>query len=278
MTALTVRRLQVDLETPFVRHWNGGDAFRTALFNALSMSFPAGEQFFIDAVRRGVAALPEREREGFAAEIQAFVGQEATHRRVHERFNAQLARQGLVNRWEGRIDARRRELEPIDLRNWVGITAATEHWTAIFAQHLLAHPELLAGAEPRLAQLWEWHSAEELEHRSTAFDLYLALGGNHEWRVRLFKIVSGHFVIDLARQTFANLWRDRSWWWPSTWASAWRTLFARGGLVRCGYRRWKRYLARDFHPMQDEGSAGERWLAEHAELAPPVSAMRPGPG
>ena len=48
MTDLHVRRLLIDLETPFARHWCGGDAFRSALFNALSMSFPIGEQFFID--------------------------------------------------------------------------------------------------------------------------------------------------------------------------------------------------------------------------------------
>jgi hypothetical protein len=272
MTELTVRRLKIDLDTPIARHWNGGDAFRTAFFNALSMSFPAGEQVFIDSVKRGLAALPEEERARFAHEIQAFIGQEATHRRIHERFNAHLAHQGLVNAWERRILARRRRLEPIAARNWVGITAATEHWTAIFAQHLLAHPEVLQGAEPRLAELWQWHSAEELEHRSTAFDLYLALGGSHEWRVRLFKIVSWHFVTDALRQTLRNLWHDGTWWRPSTWASGWRLMFGPAGLVRCGYGPWKRYLAREFHPREADGAAGDRWLADHVELAPPVRA------
>ena len=46
MKILPVRRLLIDLQTPFTRDWNGGDAFRSAFFNALSMSFPAGEQFF----------------------------------------------------------------------------------------------------------------------------------------------------------------------------------------------------------------------------------------
>ncbi|MEY2780498.1 MAG: hypothetical protein RL307_202, partial [Pseudomonadota bacterium] len=31
---LMVRRLSVDLKTPFGRHWNGGSAFRTAYANA----------------------------------------------------------------------------------------------------------------------------------------------------------------------------------------------------------------------------------------------------
>jgi hypothetical protein len=272
MSELTVRRLQIDLETPFARRWCGGDAFRTALFNALSMSFPVGEQLFIDSVKKSLAALPPGRREAMAGEVQGFIGQEATHRRIHERFNAQLAAQGLVNHWERRILARRmRLLEPVaEPRAWAGVTAATEHWTAIFAQHLLAHPWLLEGAEPRLAALWQWHSAEELEHRSTAFDLYRALGGNELWRRRLFRIVSFNFVADTARQTVNNLWHDGALFKPSTWASAWRTLFGARGFVRCGFAPWRAYLRADFHPLQGDGSGGERWLAANRELAPPL--------
>ena len=89
-----VRRLLVDLRAPLPRHWLGGDAFRTALFNALSMSFPVGEQFFIDSVRAGLAALPTDQRARFQEEVRGFVGQEATHRHVHARFNAHLQQQG----------------------------------------------------------------------------------------------------------------------------------------------------------------------------------------
>ena len=102
MSDIVVRRLLIDLDTPPARHWCGGDAFRTAWFNALSMSFPSGEQFFIDAVRAGVQALPEAERARFEPAVKGFIGQEATHRRIHALFNAHLAAQGLVNRWEPR--------------------------------------------------------------------------------------------------------------------------------------------------------------------------------
>lgn len=271
MSELVVRRLLVDLETPFERHWNGGDAFRTAFFNALSFSFPAGEQFFIDSVRMGVEKLAPGQRERFDREVPAFIGQEATHRRIHQRFNAQLERQGLVNRWQARIERRRKRLEGKDVRAWVGVTAATEHLTAILAEHLFAHPQALEGAEPRLADLWYWHSSEESEHRATAFDLYRALDGNEYWRRRLFVIVSLNFGIDVLRQTALNLRRDGSLWRWSTWRSGWRFLFADGGLVRCLRAPWKRYLDADFHPSQGDASAGERWLADHAALAPPVA-------
>jgi len=270
MNTLTVRRLLVDLDTPLPRRWCGGDAFRTALFNALSMSFPAGEQLFIDSVKKGMSELKPEQQALFAVEVQGFIGQEATHRRIHERFNQHLLNQGLKNRYEERILSRRPMLESINTRNWLAVTAATEHFTAIFAEHLLAHPEQLAGTEPRLRDMWLWHSAEETEHRSTAFDLYVALGGNHEWRCRVFKAVACNFALDTARQTLLNLWHDRSWWRPSTWVSAWRMLFSCQGLVRQGYAPLKRYMREDFHPSQGDGALSERWLAEHAALAPPV--------
>jgi predicted metal-dependent hydrolase len=265
-----VRRLLVDLDTPLPRHWCGGDAFRTAWFNALSMSFPVGEQFFIDAVRAGVATLPPEQRDAFEPAIKAFVGQEATHRRIHTLFNQHLARQGLVNRWEVRALRRLKKLEGVDLRIWVGATAATEHFTAILAEHLLSADTSLAGAEPRLATLWQWHASEETEHRSTAFDLYRAMDGNEEWRLRLFRVVTWNFITDALRQTLNNLWHDGSFWRWRTWVEGWRFLFGRAGIVRALKEPWRRYLRADFHPSQQDERLATAWLREHASAWEPV--------
>lgn len=278
MTSLPVRRLLVDLTTPFDRRWNGGDAFRSAFFNALSMSFPAGEQFFIDAVRAGVDALPTGRRAGFAGVVQGFIGQEATHRRIHALFNAELARQGHVNTWEARILARRKRLDGADVRHKVAITAATEHFTALFAEHLFAHPAMLEGAEPRLRTLWEWHSAEEAEHRAVAFDLYRALDGDEPWRRRWMRSVTFYFVTDLARQTLRNLWRDGALWRPATWASAARTLFCRDGLVRGMRAGWRAYFGADFHPSDLGSDRGARWLTDNHTRFAPVAAQPAPPG
>lgn len=133
MTDLVVRRLLVDMNAPIARDWCAGDPFRTAFLDALSMSFPVGEQFFIDSVRGGFKALPPELQERFRTEVQGFVGQEATHRRLHALYNAHLEKRGLVNAWEPRARARLKLMEGIDFRHWLGITAANEHFTAIFA-------------------------------------------------------------------------------------------------------------------------------------------------
>ena len=268
-----VRRLLIDLDTPPARHWCGGDAFRTAWFNALSMSFPSGEQFFIDAVRAGVQTLPEAERERFEPAIKAFIGQEATHRRIHALFNTHLAAGGLVNHWESRALRRIKQLESADPRIAIGATAATEHLTAILAEHLLTDPMSLQGAEPRLATLWLWHASEETEHRATAFDLYRAMGGNEEWRLRLFRVVTWHFVADALRQTANNLWHDGSFWRARTWVEGWRFLFGRQGWLRALAGPWRRYRAADFHPSQQDESHASSWLRDNASQFEPVGRL-----
>ena len=263
MTDLVVRRLLIDLETPFPGRWNGGDGFRSAFFNALSLSFPAGEQFFIDAVRAGLKALPEEKRQAMAAEVQGFIGQEATHRRIHALFNGHLERLGYDNEIERRGLARREAHKDNDLRNQVAATAATEHFTAIFSDWLLRHPEVLEGAEPRLRLLWQWHCAEESEHRSTAFDMYHALGGKHVWRIRVFKYITWTFLGDVLRQTVRNLHHDGSLWRWSTWRSAAKTLFARDGMIRGNYALWRAYFSPDFHPSHQDASHSQDWLQAH---------------
>ncbi len=263
MTDLVVRRLLVDMEAPIQRHWCAGDAFRTALFDALSMSFPGGEQFFIDSVRNGFMELPAEQQERFRAEVQGFIGQEATHRRLHALYNAHLEKLGLVNHWEPRARERLQLMEGANVRHWLAITAANEHFTAILADWMLRNADLLGDRDPRLATLWLWHSAEESEHKSTAFDLYRALGGNEEWRIRWFRRVTLIFLGDTLRQTVSNLRQDGSLWTWGTWKSAASYLFGRRGLVRQTFRPWKAYLRPDFHPAQQDSSASRRWLAEH---------------
>jgi predicted metal-dependent hydrolase len=272
MTDLVVRRLLVDMEQPIARHWCAGDPFRTALMNALSMSFPFGEQFFIDSVRNGFKALPPEKQERFETEVQGFIGQEATHRRLHSLYNAHLDKLGLVNEWEPRARARLKQMEGQDARHWLGVTAANEHFTAIFADFLLHNADLLGDQDERLATLWLWHSAEESEHKTIAFDLYQALGGSHEWRVKWMRTVTFFFLLDALRQTVNNLQHDGTLWKWSTWKSGWTFLFGQRGLIRRTYKPWRDYSRRDFHPNQQDSAASVRWLREHSDRFVPVGA------
>lgn len=266
MTELVVRRLLIDLEQPVHKHWCGGDAFLTAWFNALSMSFPLGEQFFIDSVRNGLKTLPEEQRVAFSREVQGFIGQEATHRRIHALFNAQIEKHGLVNAWEPRARARLELLAGSDPRHGLGVTAANEHFTALFAEWMLSHQHLMDGCEPRLKALWLWHSAEEAEHKCTAFDLYQALDGSHAWRVKWMRRVTLIFLTDTLRQTVNNLRHDGTLWRWRTWQSAGRHMLGRQGLLRLSYRAWRAYFRPDFHPNQQPSDLSDHWLQQNTHL------------
>jgi len=264
MSELAVRKLLVDLNTPFDRRWCGGDAFKSAFFNALSMSFPVGEQFFIDSVREGAKQMDETTRAKFAAEVQGFIGQEATHRRIHALFNGHLEKQGFVNKIAARSANRIKANAHQNVRQQLAATAATEHFTDVFADWLLSHSEIFEGAEPRLKTMWQWHAAEEAEHRCTAFDVYKALGGNEKWRIRIFHYVTLTFLTDVMLQTIDNLWRDGSLFKLSTWKSGYQLLFAKDGLLRSNVSHWKAYKNPSFNPAQQNDALSKDWLQNNS--------------
>jgi predicted metal-dependent hydrolase len=199
MSSLTVRKLNVDLSRGFPRHWMGGDIYRTAFMNALSMSFPLGEQMFIDSVR---AAPPEAVLDPvLRAEVKDFVGQEASHRYVHQQYNDELARQGFPYTMEEKLKRRVERIRKLPVRDRLAITCALEHYTAMLADYVLRHPAWLEGAESQLRTLWNWHAAEELEHKAVAFDVYRAAGGGYRRRVLWYLHVSVSFWLDTSRRT-----------------------------------------------------------------------------
>ena len=272
LQSLPVRRLGIDLSQGFERHWFGGDAFRTAYCNALSMSFPAGEQLFIDSVKNALPLLPAgAQHQALRDACTDFAAQEATHRHVHNQFNAELAKQGLRNHLEPRIWARfHRAAHLITPRHHLAVTAAYEHYTSVMSAIMLAHPAMMARATPAMQSLWRWHALEETEHKAVAFDLYQAVGGSYSWRVRWFLFASVQFAIDSMRQTTNNLWHDGTLFKPSTWWSAATYLFGRpsrgNGWVWLTAKPLAQYLRRDFHPWQhDNRATAQAYASAHAQ-------------
>jgi predicted metal-dependent hydrolase len=246
------RRLELDWNDELPRYWYGGDVFATHYMNALSLLFPHGEKFFIDAVRayRDRCDDPRLERE-----IRAFIGQEGWHRSVHADYNDWLGRLGLP---AGALDARagrktERVRRMLPRRAWLAATVCLEHFTAILAKDLLANPQRSAGMHPHFRRLWTWHAMEELEHKSVAFDLYQATGGRYWVRVRAMLVVSVDFGLDVARNLVALIRADGQAWRPRVWLRGLDFLFGRNpGLVWKVLPAWFAFFRRDFHPWQQD--------------------------
>src|SRR5687767_8664396 len=81
---ITPRPMKFDFQAHTPRYWMGGDPFTTHLMNALSLTFPEGERFFVASVRalREHVKTPE-----LARQVRGFLAQESLHRREHEAFN-----------------------------------------------------------------------------------------------------------------------------------------------------------------------------------------------
>lgn len=273
-SGLTVRKLELDLSQGFQRHWHGGDAFLSQYHNALSMSFPVGEQSFIDAVRDCAKLLPRTPEHALLHEAAAqFIGQEATHRHLHGLYNAHLEKQGLVNRWQHWATARIAfaHSKNVSPRHMLAVTAAYEHLTAVLADFLLRHDRSLDKADVKMQTLWRWHAAEETEHRAVAYDLYLALQGNYAWRIRWYIYALLVFSFDSGRQTVLNLWHDGTLFRPGTWWSALKYFWGRNGAIWHVTGPLLAYFRRDFHPDQEAFTAPEqqtrgiaqRWLKDN---------------
>ena len=145
------RHPQFELADCLSRDWHGNDPFRTAFFNALSLTFPKGEKFFIDSVRAFQRGIGDPK---LSQEIRGFIGQEAIHSREHKQMNDMLcsARGYDANYMDARLDRdtawANENLEPITR---LGATVTTEHLTAILGNALLTNPAWLDGADPRMA-------------------------------------------------------------------------------------------------------------------------------
>src|SRR5580765_4358463 len=168
--SITPRDRKFGREKTLDRLWHGGSLEATAIYNALSSTFPIGEAYFVESVR----AFRERAPTKLAEEIKAFTTQEAIHSREHDAFNKRAAAAGYdLSLLEAQVERRlavTRSKPPIVS---LAATMALEHFTAILAHQLLANPRHLAGGDPETADLWRWHACEEIEHKGVAYDTWL---------------------------------------------------------------------------------------------------------
>lgn len=246
------------------RWWNGGDPVATAFYNALSATFPKGEAFFVESVRRFRDGAGPK----LAAEIKAFTTQEVMHSREHVAFNKRAQEAGYdLTELEARVDRRLdmvRERAPIAS---LAATMALEHFTAILAHELLRDPRHLGGADAETAALWRWHSIEEIEHKGVAYDTWLHATRDwprfKRWRVKakVMLFVTRNFLVDRTAGTLELL-RQDGITGPRAWGRLCWFAFVRPGMMRKIAGAWLSFFRPGFHPWNHD----DRSLIAAAEL------------
>ncbi|MHA3891726.1 metal-dependent hydrolase [Acinetobacter sp. GXMZU3951] len=189
------------LNTPI--DWIPKQPFVSYFINEINMILPAGEFWFCRLYNK---VLPQIQDEKLKHDVQAFIRQEAMHAQAHNSANKEYLseRQIDIQRNLKLMDFLFGKLladQPLGLsipkplqHQWdlfrLGVVATVEHMTCVLGQYALYNTEWQKhGADPAMLDLVKWHGAEEIEHRTVAFDLYRHLGGGYLARYYLSVLV-----------------------------------------------------------------------------------------
>ena len=182
---LKARRVQFDFDnTPL--HWLKDDPFSTHIINGIHLLLPAGELWFCRVYNQ---ALPLVSDDQLRADVEGFIRQEAVHSRAHSKAQLYLERHGLsVDDYVQRVEwlfgtflgeapfglkvLQRKAIQKQRLVLRVGLIAAIEHFTGVLGQWAMDNDTWEQNGDPAMVDLFKWHLAEEVEHRTVAFDLF----------------------------------------------------------------------------------------------------------
>ena len=173
--------------------WIPNHPFSSYFINEINNILPAGEFWFCRLYNK---VLPQITDEKLAADVKAFIRQEAMHAQAHVSANKEYlsVRNIDIQRNLRIMDVLFNKVladKPLGLNvpkvlehQWdlfrLGIIATVEHMTCVLGKYVLYNTEWeKLGADPAMLDLVKWHGAEEIEHRTVAFDLYRHLGGTY---------------------------------------------------------------------------------------------------
>lgn len=263
--AIRARDIHFDVESARRGHWLGGDPVGTAIFNALSLTFPEGERMFMDAVRHYRGELSGKLLE----DVKGFIAQEAVHAREHHLLNQ------IIDRTRYPVEAIEDEVKQrvafSRSRGPLGMLIATislEHFTAMMAEMHAQNQDILDTAPPEIERMWRWHALEETEHKAVAYDVFLAVTKDWPPVVRWFRrsmamaLIGYLFPRNIIRFAASLLVadgyepraakkavEDYVWRKPGLFSRGWRTFFA--------------YFRPGFHPWDiDTRELTDKWKAD----------------
>lgn len=269
------KNLDFQLTEKMPRFWFGGDPFKTRVFDALSLTFPDGERYFINSVRlfRDQITDPDLQQR-----VKDFIMQEAQHGIAHDSMNQVLINQGMpveamIGDMKSRFDSWLKHKSP---EVNIAITAASEHLTALMAECFYANKATLAEVDPYVRALFAWHAIEEMEHRDVAFDVMQDVAKvPYALRARALALTSVMMYsftlyranIMLKADGFGVTQRAKMFSKGLPW------LFGRKGVLSSMRKPYMDWFKRDFHPNQHPVLAQYPvWLETMEKTGDPIAA------
>lgn len=246
---IPVRKPIVNLKKETPVHWLDGNIFKTHLANSLSLLFPDAESYFIRTAKSFLAQVPDPK---LKKDILAFIGQETQHKRTHEKTWILLEDQGFrirpfLESYNYLSFQVLEKLFPPKLN--LSIVAGLEHFTALLSELVLSD-QLMKNSEPLLREIFEWHCAEELEHKHVAFDLFESV--SDDYKLRIFGILIASFLLMGYSITgiLVLVAQDDSRDWLRLLGEAKDFLFSKDRVFGKGFSSYLDYFKPSFHPNQ----------------------------
>jgi uncharacterized protein len=252
-SAVTPRQAQWDFPADVPRFWFNGSPLLTCMLDAFTLAIPDNERYYIRVLQPCLARLSDAEQRN---EVANFIRQEALHGVAHKTYWQYLQQDGIkVSRFVSVVGAVVYKcLEPlIPQRAHVAMVAAIEHVNA-YTGHIFLSRHLLRDADPRLRRLFEWHFAEEIEHKAVAFDTLEAAYPGYATRLigaalafpLVYLVLGSGTIWLLACRGELLRWR--------TLRDLYQFMIGQGVLRDMLHFTW-RYLQPSFHPWEEDDYA-----------------------
>lgn len=232
--------------------WWAGNKIMTAYAVALFAQFPAGEAQFVSSVKHYAGRVTDPK---LKAEVDSFISQELEHGNQHQQANKAMDRVGLF----GTLMHERTVKDIVRFRKMcpkpeaqLASTVGLEHLTAVLADYVLRRPQLFDDGPDVMHQLMMWHAVEEIEHKSVAFDVYMACVGDRRLLQKMQRKNVRALTINTLRHMSKIFWKARAFPTFSDVRGAWRFFFGKDGLVPATKQAMKDYYRDDFHPWQHD--------------------------
>jgi predicted metal-dependent hydrolase len=237
-------------KVPIREWWFKDNALLTFAFNAASATVPEGERFIIRAVEEAKARITNP---ALIEQADILTHEEAAHAKMHDAYNRYLNAQGFpATKHSAKIKALLLFFEWIfTLKGRLVICIIIEHFTATSSKQIL-DIGVFEGedTDERMDRVWSWHSIEELEHRSTAIDLYRAIGGGYLLRVFIGAFVSVAFLIEHVSCIIDFLSVKKLLFRWHVWRTGTSYLVGKRGVYYLTLKYWLFFFKPGFHPTQ----------------------------
>ncbi|HIF09802.1 MAG TPA: metal-dependent hydrolase [Sneathiellales bacterium] len=244
--------------------WVPDNPVRSHMLNGISLTMPYLEPYLILSNKEAMKTIDDPD---ILADMRAFNGQEGCHYQCHRSLNEILKTNGYpeLARVEERMDASFERLKKKSLRTQLAYNAGFETMTNGFTHWLInQRTKLFRGASPHVTSFWLMHMVEETEHKTVAFDAYMAYSGQYFPRAIGVFHGSFHLLGWGLIGTWAALKKDKALRKPSNVWSLVREVSALAYHVTP-------YIVRSLRPWhnprcEDDPQWMKDWLKGHATL------------